>query len=73
MASKKDLSPEDKKVLNTLKEADAPLANKQIAATTGLDSKKVSAVVKGLKGKGLVDSPARCKYGITDQGVKELG
>lgn len=73
MAASKKLSAEQKKVLKTLKNAEAPLANKQIASTTGLESKDVSNLVKELKNTGLVDSPARCKYGITPQGLKELG
>lgn len=68
-----NVSDVDKKVMTALDESDAPLANKQIAAATGLDSKDVSAAVKGLKKEGLIDSPARCKYGITPDGKTALG
>ncbi len=34
----------------------------------GLDGKVVSDVIKGLKSQGLVDSPVRCKYGLTAAG-----
>ena len=62
------LDAKSKKVLQALADADAPLANKQIANASGLESKEVSATVKALKSAGLVDSPARCKYGLTDDG-----
>jgi Mn-dependent DtxR family transcriptional regulator len=55
-----------------LAEADSPLANKQIAQATGLEGKDVSNAVKALKGQGLVDSPARCKYGLTGSGKAVL-
>ena len=62
------LDEKSKKVLQALARADAPLANKQIANASGLDGKEVTAAVKALKSAGMVDSPARCKYGLTDQG-----
>ena len=66
------VSDVDKKVMNALVDSDAPMANKQIASATGLDGKEVSAAVKNLKKQGLVDSPARCKYGITAEGKAAL-
>ena len=72
MAADKKLSADHKKVLKALKNADAPIANKEIAATSGMESKQVSNLVKTLKGQGLVDSPARCKYAITPEGTKVL-
>jgi Mn-dependent DtxR family transcriptional regulator len=70
--SKTALTEEAKAILKTLAESDAPLANKQIATLSGLDSKKVTATMKKLKTQGLVDSPARCKYGITQDGKENL-
>ncbi len=73
MAAKKtNLDAKGKKVLGALAKGDGPMTNKQIAGSSGLESKEVSAVVKSLKELGLVDSPARCKYGLTDTGRKEL-
>lgn len=73
MAAEKKLSADHTKVLKTLKNADAPIANKEIAATSGLESKQVTNLVKALKGQGLVNSPVRCKYAITPEGDKALG
>ncbi|KIX13769.1 MarR family transcriptional regulator [Dethiosulfatarculus sandiegensis] len=70
--TKATLSEDAKAVLKTLAESDAPLANKQIATISGLDGKQVTATVKKLKTQGLVDSPARCKYGITQEGKDNL-
>jgi len=72
MADSKKLSAEAQKIIKTLAESDKPLANKQLATATGLDSKVISSQIKALKAEGLVDSPARCKYGLTDQGKKAL-
>lgn len=72
MAKKGAPSADGKKILKALAASEAPLANKQLATQTGLDSKVVSAVVKDLKTAGLVDSPARCKYGVTQLGEKAL-
>lgn len=68
-----NLSDQAKKVLKALAAQDTPLANKQIAQTADLPTKEVSDVVKKLKASGLVDSPARCKYGITPDGKSALG
>lgn len=59
-----------KKVIKALADGSDPMNNKQIQNASGLDSKEVSAAVKSLKAAGLVDSPARCKYGLTDAGKK---
>ncbi len=67
-----NVSDVDRKVMTALADSDAPMANKQISTATGLDSKEISAAVKGLKKLGFVDSPARCKYGITANGKAAL-
>ena len=69
---KAGLSEEAKKILAALAQDDQPRANKELAQVTGLDSKKVSSTMCGLKKKGLVESPVRCKYIISDAGKAEL-
>lgn len=63
---------EAKKVLEALAQCDGPCGAKDIAEATGLDKKIVSSKITALKKKGLVDSPVRCKYGITDEGRSSL-
>jgi predicted transcriptional regulator len=70
--SSKGLSDEQKQILEALKNCDKPAGNKDIVEATGLDKKVVSSKVTALKKLGLVDSPARCKYGITGDGINEL-
>ncbi|MDP8227820.1 MAG: hypothetical protein P9M15_00035 [Candidatus Electryoneaceae bacterium] len=61
-----------KKVLEALAAQSEPVGGKVIAEASGLDSKKVSSKITALKKKGLVDSPVRCKYSITDAGKETL-
>lgn len=61
-----------RKVLKALADSPAPQAPKQIAATVGLDGKLVGDAIKALKDQGLVDSPVRCKYAITDSGRGQI-
>lgn len=63
---------EASKVLSVLAKAKEPMSNKQVAAESGLESKKVSNAMNSLKKEGLVDSPVRCKYAITTSGKKAL-
>ncbi|MBW1635336.1 MAG: transcriptional regulator [Deltaproteobacteria bacterium] len=49
-----------------------PCGNKDIVEATGLDKKVVSSKITSLKKKGLVDSPVRCKYSITEDGQVAL-
>ena len=65
---KTGLDADQKKVLKALKGMDKPAAPKQVAEETGLESKAVSAAMKGLKAEGFVESPVRCKWAITDAG-----
>lgn len=66
------LNDEQKQVLAAMAQCDGPCAGKDIAAATGLESKKVSARITALKKKGYVESPVRCKYQVTDEGRKAL-
>ncbi len=66
--AKKMLTDEQKKVLQAMADCDGPCAAKDIAAATGLDAKMVSGKIADLKKQGFVDSPVRCKYGITAEG-----
>lgn len=61
-------SGEAKQVLEALAKCEGPCGSKDIAEATGLDKKIVSKEITALKKKGLVDSPVRCKYGITAEG-----
>jgi len=65
---KSGLSDEQKKILNALAGLGEPCGSKEIAAASGLESKSVSCKLTALKKKGLVDSPVRCKYTITEAG-----
>lgn len=64
---------ESKKVLEALAKCAGPCGSKDIAEATGLDKKVVSGQITALKKQGLVDSPVRCKYGITAEGKASLG
>jgi len=66
--AKKGLTEEQKKVLQAVAESAGACATKDIAAATGLDAKVVSCRITDLKKKGYVDSPERCRYGITEEG-----
>ncbi len=63
---------ESNQVLTALAKCDGPCGTKDIAEATGLDKKVVSSQITVLKKKGLVDSPVRCKYGITAEGKSSL-
>ena len=62
------LTEEQAKILKAMAEMEGPVASKDISAATGIPSKSLSCRIRSLKTKGLVDSPARCKCVITDQG-----
>lgn len=68
----KETGEDSKKVLEALAQCDGPCGSKDIAAATGLDKKVVSSQITALKKKGMVDSPVRCKYGITAEGKASL-
>lgn len=60
------------KVLKALASGEGPFSSKEIAELAGLEAKQVSCQMSNLKKKGLVDSPVRCKYAITNAGKAEL-
>lgn len=64
---------ESRQVLEALAKCAGPCGPKDIAEATGLDKQVVSNQITALKKKGLVDSPVRCKYGITAEGRASLG
>ncbi len=69
----KEAGLESKQVLEALAKCGGPCGSKDIAEATGLDKKVVSDQIAALKKQGLVDSPVRCKYGITAEGRASLG
>lgn len=69
----KETGSEYKKVLGALAKCAGPCGSKDIAEATGLDKKVISDQIAALKKQGLVDSPVRCKYGITAEGKASLG
>ncbi|GAB4338998.1 MAG: hypothetical protein Kow0089_11440 [Desulfobulbaceae bacterium] len=66
------LSDLQKKVLQAFADAGTICGSKDIAAATGMEAKQVSCQITALKKKGLVASPVRCKYEITEDGKKTL-
>lgn len=64
---------ETKQILEALANAEKPFGNKDLVEATSLDKKIISKHITALKKDGLVDSPVRCKYGITDKGKSSLG
>jgi len=69
---KSELTDEQKQVLRAMADCAGACAAKDIAAATGLDAKVVSSRVTDLKKKGYVDSPERCRYGITAEGREAI-
>lgn len=68
----KSLSDEQKQILAAMEKCGGPCGTKEIATATGYDAKALSAKIADLKKQGLADSPARCKHGITVEGLKTL-
>jgi predicted transcriptional regulator len=71
-SNSKGTGSEAKVILEALAKCESPCGSKDIALATGLDKKVVSDQIAELKNKGLVDSPVRCKYGITTAGKASL-
>jgi predicted transcriptional regulator len=57
----------EKLVYNALKESGKPMRPGDVAKATGLDGKVVSNAIKALKNEGIVCSPKRCYYGISEK------
>ena len=66
------LTEEQKQILQAMADSQEPCGSKEIAAATGLEGKAISCRITALKKKGLVESPVRCRYAITDQGRSAL-
>ncbi len=64
---------ESKQILEVLAKCIGPCGSKEITEATGLEKKVVNDQITALKKQGLVDSPVRCKYGITSEGKASLG
>ncbi len=71
-SDKSDVTAEQKQILEALAHADVPCGSKDIVVATGLDKKVVSSKITALKKIGLVDSPVRCKYGVTAAGREAI-
>lgn len=67
-----ELTAEQKQILEALSNADKPCGSKDLVEVTGFDKKVISNSVAAMKKAGLVDSPVRCKYGVTADGKKAL-
>ena len=63
-----ELTGEQKKILQAMAAAEAPCGAKDIASATGLEAKIISSRITAMQKKGLVESPVRCKYSVTEQG-----
>ncbi len=63
-----NLTEEQGNVLKAMVASEGPVSSKDIAEATGLAPKSVSCRIQALKKKGLVESPVRCKYEVTDAG-----
>lgn len=59
-------------ILKMMAGSGAPCGCKEIAECCGIDSKSVSGTLKILMSDGYINSPIRCKYGITEAGRTAL-
>ncbi len=57
----------EQKVIETFKKLNKPLRPGDIAKEIGVESKEVSKVIKKLKEKGVVISPKRCYYALSEE------
>ena len=62
------LNERQREVLTALKTCGQPCTGRDLAAVTSLEPPQVRCQLSALKKKGLVVSPARCKYKITKAG-----
>lgn len=67
-----NLTEDQKKILAAFKNCEKPMGTKDVAEATGIDKKVVSNTIAKLKKENLLDSPVRCKYGITGDGINAL-
>lgn len=66
------LSDSQQAILKAMDGMDSACGSKDLVAATGLEAKQVSCQLTALKKKGLIESPARCKYCITAEGKNVL-
>ena len=62
------LTEEQEKILKAMAARENPVTSKEISEATGIAAKSLGCRIQSLKKKGLVDSPVRCRYEITDAG-----
>lgn len=68
-----EVAGDTKEILEAVAKFDKPCGTKDVAEATGIDKKVVTKEITALKKKGLLDSPVRCKHGITAEGKALLG
>ena len=62
----------NREILKALKELGREATSKEIAERIGVQTSKVSCRLAPLKRKGLLDSPEKGKWVITEKGLQEL-
>ena len=67
-----NLTEPQRRLLEALAGRQEACGSKELAAASGLDAKEVSSQLTDLKKKGLIASPARCRYKITPEGKKAI-
>lgn len=63
-----EVAGDTKQILEAIAKIDKPCGTKDVAEATGIDKKVVTKEITALKKKGFLDSPVRCKHGITEEG-----
>jgi|Deesub1362A_J573_1020465.scaffolds.fasta_scaffold00089_40 Mn-dependent DtxR family transcriptional regulator len=63
----------NKEILKALKEIGRPASTKEIAEKIGVKTSKISCRVAPLRKKGLLESPEKGKWTLTEEGKKEAG
>ncbi len=66
----KALDEIQKRILKALSTFNEPAGCKEIAEKADLPTPKVTGKLRGLKNRGLVDSPVKGKYVITEEAKK---
>lgn len=67
-----ELDDIQKKILKALTAMKEPAGCGEIAKAAGLPTPKVTGKLRGLKSRGLVESPVKGKYVITEEGKKKV-
>jgi len=66
------LTEPQRQLLKALADHREACGSKELAAVSGLEAKQINSQLSALKKKGLIASPARCKYEITQEGKKAI-